>query len=252
MPCRVNIRRKKTARFLLERNAHPWTSFCTLTIDDDHLEYALGVDAAPVWTVRPRTLQSALKRMRHHCSERFRFVGVGEYGTRTGRPHYHLLVFGPHPAVVETALEAAWPCGHIQVKACDQLAQVAYVAGYTVKKLTKREDERLDGNHPEFFRQSLRPAIGHPSLDWLEHLHYTYGGAKELAETGDVMRTFRMAGKKWPLDRWARDQLRERLGVPKRTRPTQDGMIANTAAERRQARSAHARMVRRHSRGAVF
>ncbi len=209
--CRVNHRRKRTARYLLETLAHADSTFVTLTIEDDHLTYAHGSDGAPVLTLVPDDVQLLLKRMRKR--QRFRYVAVGEYGDKRGRPHYHLLLFGVNALESYTLCTEKWGKGFVTVGEVNK-QRASYMAGYTTKKMTKWDDERLNGGqHPEFMRQSLRPTIGYMALPHLEKLHYTYGGAKMLADTEDVAKTIRIGGKIWPLDRTIRNALRRKLGV---------------------------------------
>lgn len=56
--------------------------FCSLTIDDDHIRDH---------EVHKEDLQKLFKKLRH--KEDFTYYAIGEYGTTTFRPHYHVCFF---------------------------------------------------------------------------------------------------------------------------------------------------------------
>lgn len=59
--------------------------FVTLTYDQKHCPEKLD----------KRHLQLFLKRLRkHYPAGQIRYYAVGEYGSKMGRPHYHLILFG--------------------------------------------------------------------------------------------------------------------------------------------------------------
>ena len=65
--------------------------FVTLTYDDNQVPMN---DNADLILYKP-DLQNFLKRLRKRKDgERIRYFAVGEYGTQSGRPHYHLCLFG--------------------------------------------------------------------------------------------------------------------------------------------------------------
>lgn len=66
-----------------------------------------------------------------------RYYSVGEYGTKTGRPHYHLLMFNVRPEII-CRLKKIWGKGHIVVGEVN-----AKSIGYTAKYLIDR-DTRFD------------------------------------------------------------------------------------------------------------
>lgn len=104
--------------------------------------------------------------VRDHASN-IRYFAVGEYGTKTKRPHYHILIFGWSPSDREyftnrkgnniytsATLQSLWPFGFSSVgdvspKVCK------YCARYVTKKfVSKRDiDDRIV---PEFSLQSIR------------------------------------------------------------------------------------------------
>ncbi len=158
-------------RCQLEVSVHRRSVWATLTYDDANL---------PV-TLRKDHLSAFIKRLRARLGERrFRFFGCGEYGEKRKRPHYHVILFGLGHADARE-IEAAWGMGIVQVDRLEPAA-VAYVAGYTAKKLgdidtpqyvygefeTLERDtgEITKGLHknmlyqPPFLLMSRRPGIG--------------------------------------------------------------------------------------------
>lgn len=203
-PCRVYRQKVWVIRCILEATCHPATSFVTLTYDDEHLP-ATG-------SLEPRDLVLWLKRLRQ-LQGPFRFVGIGEYGSRFKRPHYHAIIFG---GTTIAATEATWqrkgvPLGSTSVSACG-VGAMRYVAGYTLKTVAWK-DQNLSGLQPEFFRCSLRPGIGYGALDLLEAQHYTDYGSRYLTQNRDVFGVVRFGGAVYPIGKYLTRHLRIRMGV---------------------------------------
>ena len=94
--CRMNKRRVKLCEVLLESVAHAESSFWTLTYSDE----CLNLTASGRPTLRRKHVQNFLKLLRKHLATlglKVKHYSVGEYGTLTERPHYHLILFG-YPA----------------------------------------------------------------------------------------------------------------------------------------------------------
>lgn len=111
-------------------------------------------------------LQRFFKRLRRAGRE-FRYFGVGEYGGRTHRPHYHCLLFGldfledaqyvgPGPKseneyYLSPFLAKIWTHGNVLVAPCEG-GSIFYTCGYALKNL----------DDPDAFHVcSRRPYIGH-------------------------------------------------------------------------------------------
>lgn len=200
MPCRFNRRRLWTARLMLEAHQHEASFFLTLTFNKENYP-ADG-------SVSVREAQLFLKRLRYFAGQDFRYFIVGEYGDATWRPHYHACVFGLRDAV---AIERAWQKGFVHVLPLTyELAQ--YCVGYTVKKLTKADDERLKGRCPEFARMSLKPGIGFGSVKVMRDALIDMETG-EIRMAADVPASVRADGKLWPIGRYLRRGLRCALGM---------------------------------------
>lgn len=200
MPCRINRRRIWTCRLMLESHCHARSWFVTLTFAPEHL---------PVG-VHPRDLQLFMKRVRKSIyPAKCRYYGVGEYGDISGRPHYHLIIFGVDDPQV---FVDCWSFGHVHVGGVSA-ESCAYVVAYTLKGMTRRSDVRLNGRHPEFARMSLRPGIGAWSIMELLNALTTRGSAAAIAKLGDMPGRIRADGKMWPLGRYLLNKLRADYGM---------------------------------------
>ena len=165
LACRANKARDWAIRCQLELKDHNEACWVTLTYSDDMLPLTLQKPDLSAWLKRLRA--------RHQQSRSIRFFASGEYGERTQRPHYHAILFGlsDDPSIQDT-----WQHGHVQV---DELtpASIAYVAGYTSKKIGWKLEprERSDPEtgecytwQPPFIHMSRRPGIASSVRDnWL-------------------------------------------------------------------------------------
>lgn len=149
--------REWTLRCRYELEQHSQAAFITLTYDRESLPP----------TLQKRDLQLFNKRLRRAAGP-FRFFASGEYGETNGRPHYHSIAFGID-ARERDLIEATWGLGRTHAVPVTPAA-VAYVAGYTAKKVGWRldaADERIDPDtgevyhwQPPFILMSRRPGIG--------------------------------------------------------------------------------------------
>lgn len=203
-PCRINRRRLWTGRLMLEAQQHEHSCFVTLTYRAE--------DYPSDGSLRPRDVQLWLKRLRAAIEpKQVRYYAVGEYGTRRGRAHYHVIVFGLS-SYDRGAIEGAWPYGSVHIGTLTE-ASASYVCSYICKGDTR---PRVDGRHPEFCRMSLKPGIGAVAAD---RMAAAIKGACDVATgeyyafpDGDVVSSFRWDGLHFPLGRYLRKRLRLALG----------------------------------------
>ena len=175
--CRVARSRTWANRLMMERAGYPddqvW--FLTLTYDQDHIPLNSSGTAQ---TLVPRDLQLFLKRLRDAAGiPGIRFYAAGEYGSRTFRPHYHMILYGLPADKLQLEQFGAseqgfkyfrsrlilktWPFGFHTITRVDWNT-CAYVARYVTKKLTGEGAAWYKQNDivPEFARMSRRPGIG--------------------------------------------------------------------------------------------
>lgn len=169
-----------------------------------------------------RDVQLYVKRLRSSVFKAggvsFRVSGSAEYGSRTGRAHYHLLVYGLGPEW-ESAVRSAWcdpksgrALGWVDVKLMCQKS-IGYVFGYVEKKLARSRKEREAGRVPEFSILPRRPGLGVPAVPALASVYADAVGQAELARRGDVSREFRVGSRRRFLSRFMLEKLREAAGV---------------------------------------
>jgi hypothetical protein len=198
--CRIRRRMDLALRLQHEAHFHEHTWFVTLTYDDEHLP-AGGTLVADHITKFIKNLRNGLRKTK----EKTRFFGVGEYGGEEGRPHYHVILFGPRlddrtiaytkpnkqfysPQFVKMfgkesnneyyeseTLNKAWgDKGFVQVTSVSE-ATMQYVAKYHIDKVTGDKAEEhyqattIDGQiiqrQPETARMSGKPGLG---KKWIE------------------------------------------------------------------------------------
>lgn len=225
LPCLINTRRVWSHRMVLESFKHAHCAFVTLTYDQEHLPES--------GTLVPKHAKAYVNRLNTYAQRKglisgsLRYVLVGEYGDETGRPHYHLALYGlgaeHHDFITDN-----WKMGFAQVgQLTPESAQ--YIVGYVVKKLTVKCDPRLiyyseDGRtlyrHPEFKRQSngggrakVKGGIGFLAVgDIANSLRNDYG-VDFIVENVGVPNVLSHGSKKLPLGRYLRRKLSDELGL---------------------------------------
>jgi hypothetical protein len=218
LPCRINKRRIWAHRIVLESHLHNENSFLTLTYNDDNLPQHVvnpntGECYAPL-SVDPEHHRLFMHRLRKlyfkKTGKTVRFFAVGEYGEKSGRPHYHYALFG-FPHTMPELIREVWPYGNIMLGTLTY-ESASYVAGYVTKKLTTENDYTatiLQGRHPEFARQSRRPGIGKGASEWIaEQLKHW-----DIKNVDDIPKFLLHGSKQLPLGRYLIDSLYKELEV---------------------------------------
>lgn len=175
-------------------------------------------------TLVPKDLQDFMKRLRRRIHpETVRFFAVGEYGDDSWRPHYHVALFGfqscrygqsRYSRLISRCCDrcelvrTTWSKGNVFLGTLEN-DSAGYLAGYTTKKMTAYDDERLKGRHPEFARMSLRPGIGYDAMYEISDVLLRYDLHKKL---DDVPATLRSSSVEKSIGRYLRKRLRVLVG----------------------------------------
>lgn len=212
---------------MMEARLHEKTWWTTITYNNDFLprEY-ICLETGQCFSHAQGTLHRShiewfIKRVRKKLpvGKKFRYYLVGEYGEKDNRPHYHICVFG-YGEEIQAVLESCWsdpvsklPMGFVDRKKCRPLdtATARYTVGYTLKKLTKKSDMRLEGRYPEFASHSK--GIGLEFAKRFADALRTQSGSNYILTHLDIPRTVRFDGKWWPLDLYLRSKILEHLGI---------------------------------------
>lgn len=219
---------------MLEATQHGVNCFLTLTYDDDHLPSS--------GSLAPNDSKNFLKRLRKHFAPaRIRFFLVGEYGDQTWRPHYHAIVFNMvtcsrgHTALHRTsccpqcdAVRDIWGKGSVLLANADREA-IQYVCGYVSKKLTNKNDPRLQGKHPEFSRMSNQN--GGIGLGFMHEVASTFMSFDLETREADVPVSLSHGRQNLPLGRYLRRKLRLMVGKDEKPpenvpNPVQEKMLS--------------------------
>lgn len=150
--CYQNRRSEWTTRLRLEHRYSSSAWFVTLTYDEDSLPFSS--EGAP--TLVKKDVQDFIKRLRIRSSDNIRYYAVGEYGTQTLRPHYHLVIFNlsGSKSEVQERVASKWSFGLIHVGNVTP-SSISYVAGYCLQL-----SHYPEGSLRPFSLMSRKPGIG--------------------------------------------------------------------------------------------
>lgn len=151
--CKIARKKEWTIRLQMELLYWKEASFVTLTYDEDHVP--VFQDDLIVHTLDSAELTRWIKRFRKQVSEElhkpFSYFAVGEYGTKTQRPHYHIIIFGIDMDNVTRITLDTWRKGFVDVRSVSP-ETCAYISGYVQKKLYG--SDAIDFRNPEFMHCS--------------------------------------------------------------------------------------------------
>ena len=165
--CRLERSRQWAIRCTHESKCWSDNMFLTLTYNDDKL---------PGPSLVKEHFQLFMKRYRKSLSSNIKFFHCGEYGTKSGRPHYHALIFGHRfddlklhqktdhgPLFTSETLEHHWrdveddkPLGFCTIGQVT-FESAAYTARYVMKKQLGKDAEDYYSSRgiiPEYCTQS--------------------------------------------------------------------------------------------------
>ena len=169
LPCQKKRRSEWSLRLEHEYLFSESALFITLTYSD--LNLPRTKEGYP--TLYKKHLQDYIKRLRNEnvkyvtktlgCSKKevklrsrpLRYYAVGEYGTKTRRPHYHLILFNMDVENI-APVKNQWKFGMSDVGTVTS-ASINYVTKYMFKQFNRKTDKRT----PPFSLMSKKPIIGH-------------------------------------------------------------------------------------------
>lgn len=169
-----------------------WISYVTLTYSDENLPQGNNLNY--------RDVQLFLKRVRKATGIRFRYFCCGEYGSKTFRPHYHMIIFGLPPAFADL-FQDKWALGFVKTLPVLD-GGFAYVAGYLHKKHTPRAEYKLRSRVPEMVKMSQ--GIGKKGIPYLIE---SFGN--DLYGEVDVNKFFIYKGKRRMMPKYIVKKIRE-------------------------------------------
>lgn len=167
--CPICIKRKVNNwvfRLTEEIKTSETSFFLTLTYDD--LQLPLDYNGNP--TLQKTDFQKFMKRLRKHVKNdetknrrvlrqngeitpeytKLKYYMCGEYGSKTQRPHYHMIILNLPLKYVqrEALINSIWQHGHVDRAECN-IKTIRYVVGYINKGSIVPSNE-LDDRQKEF------------------------------------------------------------------------------------------------------
>lgn len=135
--------------------------FVTLTYSEENLT----LNDEGQGTLVKRDVQLFLKRLRKTLkNQKIKYFCVGEYGSQTDRPHYHLIIFNVQAGAWDI-IEKSWSMGFCHFGEVE-IASIHYVTGYLLKTL-----EKTAGKNPPFMTCSQ--GLGASYVDRMGDYHRT-------------------------------------------------------------------------------
>lgn len=126
LPCLTNKRADWIFRLTYEYRVSSSAQFVTLTYHPKFVPDGLS----------KRHLQLFLKRLRRHDSSgRIRYFAVGEYGSKSGRPHYHILLFNADDSGATVRKSWRWKkqsLGIVDIRPVNE-ARISYTTKYIIQ-----------------------------------------------------------------------------------------------------------------------
>ena len=210
---------------LLEQSQHKESAFVTLTYNEGecpliyHPEHDIWIPTLVKSHVQ-KWIRSVRKKATHLGRE-LRYFAAGEYGTKGGRPHYHLITFGIGPTWNQIFYES-WNKGFVSSYEATARS-MAYVAKYCLKggndpelRLPEYGEYSLENPRlttPPFRLTSRRPALG---TTYARNIATSlaratgHGRLFDPSEAAPVNRLM-IGGKNYPLDRTMKNHIDDEL-----------------------------------------
>lgn len=137
--CRHNRSAEWAIRLSHELESYKDATFLTLTYTQEEVP----ISDFGITTLKKEDVIKFIKRLRKKISpKKIKYFLVGEYGTKTNRPHYHIIIFGWKPERKDLEkiggyfksgeMSKTWGKGNVIVGSVEANS-IYYVAGYMVK-----------------------------------------------------------------------------------------------------------------------
>lgn len=202
-PCKSKRKQQWSFRLHQELNHANSAHFITLTYNDESIPITRGVPH-----LYKKDLQDFIKRVRNNhlkyykqeldlrntktaqnLAPQIRYFACGEYGEKTKRPHYHVILFNYSNNIVESLVDV-WKLGHVHIGDVNK-ATIAYTSKYIMK-----DSDDVLKEYPMFNTMSKRPPIGHSYFDMKKyHLENQLITCKD--QNGNLMLLPRIYRKKF-------------------------------------------------------
>lgn len=227
--CLLNKKKEWADRLKIEMRYHTHNYFVGLTYSPEFYP--------DDGSLSKKVAQKFKKRLEYFFGETPRTFMVGEYGDESERAHYHVCVFADRDCF--DAIRKAWIYGNVDIEHLTP-GRCNYSAGYVTKKMTKKDDSRLNGREPEFFLASRKPALGYQLLyEILERMATDDTFREHIMRYPYPPHSVKIGGKWIRLPRYIRDKLspwfkeynHEVQKVKKREKVAQDCAVAKKIHE---------------------
>lgn len=149
--CRLNRARDWTIRTIHEYSRPEFKNtlmyFITFTYDNNHI----GDNSLDY-----RDVQLFMKKLRKiHKDDILKFLCVGEYGFKSGRKHFHMLIFGFKNKIKYGAVQKLWQYGNLDIDIVHSYSAISYLLKYAFKDYKVDKNDYLkEGRTPSMFRCS--------------------------------------------------------------------------------------------------
>jgi len=170
--CAICLSKKRSVwsfRLSYELRSHSHCYFLTLTYSDDNL-HSFGLSKMDI--------QKFFKRLRKRSGQTLRYFAVGEYGSKTYRPHYHVIIFSS--ARLEDHINKSWTLG---------FAHIGFVTKKSISYVTKyliTTGGAVSGKNPPFTLMSRKPMLGYKYIEDLKEWHASDSSRNFMPDLGGV------------------------------------------------------------------
>lgn len=207
--CLQNNRISWAIRMMEEEKVSKSAYFLTLTYDDKNIPHIWDGDTPTGQTTLDKkhlsNFHQSIKRKQKRLLKKsyndwkIRYFSVGEYGSKTLRPHYHSAIYNVRPEILDAVVleNEVWGKGRIHVGTITD-GSANYVAKYMIDRNMIEEKEKEKGWQKPFTVMSRNPGLGY---DYVKH-NATWHKGKDLYNPDNFRLYMIQNGYKKPLPRY--------------------------------------------------